>query len=38
MTRIAGNDTFKQERMFRSTGREFQLTIKFNEFPQVFET
>ena len=24
--------------MFRSTGREFQLTIKFKEFSQVFET
>ena len=33
------NHTFKQERiMFRSTEREFQLTNKFNEFPQVFET
>lgn len=33
------NHTFKQDRiMFRSTGREFQLTNKFNEFPQVFET
>lgn len=33
------NHTFKQERiMFRSTEREFQLTIKFNEFSQVIET